>query len=187
MNSGMNSGIILQDRNINNNIYNSSSNGPHHLPPQIINNYFGTSPSSSPHHYRNHRNNGDDDYSCLRPVYMPIGCNGISSQIVGYVETPCQDPEERILTLPTSPYRRNYSRFLNPNFIRDFPTIYENVCPSSCPRGDCCTYGNTCSYTNSCPDSCPVTYPDSCTDEVPCPNVCPVYYPRNRYNQFRYR
>uniref|UniRef100_A0A6C0D2H9 Uncharacterized protein n=1 Tax=viral metagenome TaxID=1070528 RepID=A0A6C0D2H9_9ZZZZ len=171
--------IVLQDKNNNhnhdnhnhnnndnNNNHHSSSDGPFPSPPvQIINNYFGATPSSPPQHdrnHRNHRNHRGDDYSCLRPVYMPIGCNGISSQIMGYVETPCQDPEERILTLPSNPYYRpNY------NFIHDFPTIYENVCPDSYPDAD------------------------AYVEEVTCPNVCPVYSPikryRNRYTRYRYR
>lgn len=184
--------------NIHNNLSQSSSHGPPNPPnppnpPQIINNYFGTSPSSPPpRHHQNHRQNRrnhrnhrhdryqrGDDYSCLRPVYMPIGCNGISSQIMGYVETPCQDPEERILTLPSNPYCQRY------------PTIYENICPDSCPyddyndydnydnNNDSCSYGESCACgdTCSCPNSYPNFYPNSC------PNIRPVYSHRNRYSR----
>jgi hypothetical protein len=113
--------------------HHSSSSPP---PYSIVNNYFINNNENHQNHPQKYYAN--QEYSCLRPVYTPMGCNGISSQILGFVETRCNDPEERILTMPSIPL----NPYINP-YINPYNNPYNN---------SCIPYTNLCnnSYNNLC-------------------------------------
>ena len=103
-----------------------SSSSPSSSPPSsIVNNYFINNNNNDQDLPQKHR----PQYSCLRPVYTPMGCNGISSQILGFVETRCNDPEERILTMPSIPLNPYINPYINPYNNPCIP--YTNLCNNS--------------------------------------------------------
>ena len=112
--------------NNNYNIYHNHENNPENNHNYVHNN------NHNQHHKKERKRcrcwscSRSCSRKCIRPVYMPLGCRGVSSRIMGYVDT-CDDINNNYDD--DDEYVGHEDRFCNNhNYVHNYTTMRDGVC-----------------------------------------------------------